>query len=262
MPNPNYMKDQDDLQWKMRAILMDWLIEVHSKFRLLPETLFITINMIDRFLSKRVVSLIKLQLVGLTALFIASKYEEVICPSVAHFLHMSDGGYGIDEFLRAEKYMLSTIGFDLSYPNPLNFMRRISKADGYDLHTRTVAKFLLEISALEHKLLAYPPSQLAAASMWLARFCLDRGPWNATLVHYSTYSEEEIIEPAQIMLDWILDPALNENWSFFRKYAVKKHMKASTFTVAWARDRWPDEGESYGKELYVETGIRPPRHRL
>jgi G2/mitotic-specific cyclin 1/2 len=177
MPNPEYMEKQAELQWKMRGILMDWIVEVHQKFRLLPETLFIAVNLIDRFLSARVVSLVKVQLVGLTALFVASKYEEVICPSVTHFLHMTDGGYGVEEILKAERYMLSTLDFDLSYPNPLHFLRRISKADGYDIQTRTVAKFLIEISCVEHKLLKFKPSLLAAAGMWLARLCLERGEW-------------------------------------------------------------------------------------
>lgn len=171
------MTKQTELHWKMRSILMDWLVEVHQKFRLLPETLFIAVNLIDRFLSLRVVSMVKLQLVGLTGLFIAAKYEEVICPSITHFLHMTEGGYGIEEILKAERYMLSTLEFDLSYPNPLHFLRRVSKADGYDIQTRTVAKYLVEISCVEHRLLAFSSSLLSAAGMWLARLCLDRGDW-------------------------------------------------------------------------------------
>jgi hypothetical protein len=177
MPDPEYMTQQNELEWKMRSILMDWIIEVHTKFRLLPETLFIATNLIDRFLSARVCSLTKFQLVGMTALFVAAKYEEVICPSVAHFLHMSDGGYGVEEILKAERYMLSTVGFDLSYPNPLNFLRRISKADNYDIQTRTVGKYLVEIGCVEHRLLGFRSSCLAAAGMWLARLCLGRGEW-------------------------------------------------------------------------------------
>ena len=177
MPNPSYIEDQAELQWKMRTILMDWLVEVHAKFRLLPETLFIAVNLVDRFLSLRVVSLAKRQLVGITGLFVAAKYEEVICPSVTHFLHMADGGYGVEEILSAERYMLSTLNFDMSYPNPLHFLRRISKADAYDIKTRTLGKFLTEISAVEHRLMPYPPSLLAAAAMWLARLCLESGPW-------------------------------------------------------------------------------------
>ncbi len=107
MPQAHYMERQKELQWKMRGILVDWLVEVHTKFRLLPETLFLTVNIIDRFLSLRVCTLNKLQLVGITALFIASKYEEVMCPSIQNFVYMADGGYTDDEILKAEQYVSS-----------------------------------------------------------------------------------------------------------------------------------------------------------
>lgn len=77
MPSPNYMFSQKDINEKMRAILVDWIIEVHLKFKLLPETLFITINLIDRYLSLVSIKRNNLQLVGVTAMFIASKYEQI-----------------------------------------------------------------------------------------------------------------------------------------------------------------------------------------
>lgn len=77
----------------MRAILVDWLIEVHLKFKLLPETLYITVNVIDRFLEKQKVSKSRLQLVGVTALFIASKYEEIYPPELKDFVYITDGAY-------------------------------------------------------------------------------------------------------------------------------------------------------------------------
>ena len=73
MPNPNYMENHKGLAWKMWEILMDWLIQIHSRFKLMPETLFLCVNLIVRFLSARVVSLAKLQLVGVTCMFIAAK---------------------------------------------------------------------------------------------------------------------------------------------------------------------------------------------
>lgn len=176
-PNANYMDHQDDLEWKMRGILVDWLIEVHTRFRLLPETLFLAVNIVDRFLSQKVVPLDKLQLVGITAMFIASKYEEVLSPHVGNFVHVADDGFTIDEVLSAERYTLSTLKYDLSYPNPMNFLRRISKADNYDIHTRTLGKYLMEISLVDHRFLEYKQSHIAAASMYLARMILDRGGW-------------------------------------------------------------------------------------
>jgi hypothetical protein len=177
MPEPDYMSNQNEVTWKMRGILVDWLVEIHTKFRLLPETIFLAVNIIDRFLSVRVVSLVKFQLVGVTALFIAAKYEEVCCPSVQNFLYMTDGGYTDEEILKAERYILGIIGFNLSYPNPINFLRRISKADGYDMQSRTVAKYLMEISIVDHRFMSTPPSLIAAGAAWLARKVLGKGAW-------------------------------------------------------------------------------------
>jgi hypothetical protein len=177
MPNPNYMESQKELAWKMRGILTDWLIQVHQRFRLLPETLFLAVNIIDRFLSARVVSLAKLQLVGVACMFIAAKVEEIIAPSAGNFLYCADSSYTETEILQAEKYILKTLDWNMSYPNPMHFLRRISKADEYNVKVRTLGKYLLEISVLEWRLIAAPPSLLAAASIWLARIMLHREDW-------------------------------------------------------------------------------------
>lgn len=108
----------------MRTTLIDWIIEVHNKLVLLPETLFLTVNVIDRFLSAKPVSVGKLQLVGVAALLIACKYEEIYCPAVKQLQFLTDDAFQTDEILRA-----------------LNFLRRCSKADNYELETRTMAKY-------------------------------------------------------------------------------------------------------------------------
>lgn len=177
MPNPEYMDHQEDLDWSMRGVLVDWLIEVHTRFRLLPETLFLAVNIVDRFLSSKVVPLDKFQLVGVTAMFIASKYEEVLSPHIGNFVHVADNGFTVEEVLAAERYTLTALKYDLSYPNPMNFLRRISKADNYDIQTRTIGKYLMEISLLDHRFMSYRQSHVAAAAMYLSRLILERGPW-------------------------------------------------------------------------------------
>ena len=177
MPNPQYIRSQDDLEWRLRGILVDWLVEVHTKFHLLPETLFLTVNIIDRFLSSESVVIDRLQLVGVVAMFIASKYEEVISPHVSNFSHIAADSFSEQEILDAERHVLAVLEYDLSYPNPMNFLRRISKADNYDIETRTIGKYLLEISLLDHRFLEYPQSQVSAAAMYLSRLILGRGSW-------------------------------------------------------------------------------------
>lgn len=175
LPNAHYMDNQAEIQWSMRSVLMDWLIQVHHRFSLLPETLFLTVNYIDRFLSCKIVSLGKLQLVGATAIFVAAKYEEINCPSVSEIVYMVDGGYTVDEILKAERFMLSMLQFELGWPGPMSFLRRISKADDYDLETRTLAKYFLEVTIMDERFVGCPPSYIAAGAHCFARQILKKG---------------------------------------------------------------------------------------
>lgn len=263
MPNPDYMNDQNELEWKMRGILVDWLLEVHTRFRLLPETLFLAVNIIDRFLSSKVVQLDRLQLVGVTAMFIASKYEEVLSPHVQNFRHVADDGFTEQEILSAERFVLEALDYDLSYPNPMNFLRRISKADNYDIQTRTLGKYLLEIGCLDHRFLQYPPSHVAAASMYLARLVLERGEWDATLAHYAGYTEQDIMPVFKLMVDYLHGPVVHD--AFFRKYASKKFLKgkSSTSYPLPTRIQMTDIGHSIHHPPPMGQEIRPkvPRQR-
>ena len=181
LPNPHYMDIQTEIQWSMRSVLMDWLVQVHHRFSLLPETLFLTVNYIDRFLSVKVVSLGKLQLVGATAIFVAAKYEEINCPSVQEIVYMVDQGYSVEEILKAERFMLAMLNFELGWPGPMSFLRRISKADDYDLETRTLAKYFLEVTIMDERFVSSPPSYLAAGAHCLARMMLKKGDWVSPL---------------------------------------------------------------------------------
>jgi hypothetical protein len=177
LPNPFYMEEQNELQWSMRSVLMDWLVQVHSRCNLLPETLFITANFVDRFLSGKIVSLGKLQLVGATALFLASKKEEINCPTLGEIVYMVDNTYTGDELIKAERYMLNILKWELEFPGPMSFLRRISKADDYDLETRTLAKYFLEVALMEERFIGCPCSFSAAASHCMARLMLKKGHW-------------------------------------------------------------------------------------
>lgn len=204
MAAEDYMDHQEHIEWADRDILNDWLVQVHQRFQLLPETFYLAINIIDRFLSNKIVQLDKLQLVGITALFIASKYEEVISPHVSNFTYMAKD-YQDSEILSAERFILATLDYDLSYPNPMNFLRRISKADNYDIQTRTLGKYLLEISVLDHRFMKFHPSQCAAAAMYMSRMILERGEW--VCLCFSPLTQMLTIPPTgpnDCSLRWIL----------------------------------------------------------
>ncbi|KAI9678537.1 MAG: hypothetical protein M1817_005594 [Caeruleum heppii] len=229
LPNAHYMDNQAEIQWSMRSVLMDWLVQVHHRFNLLPETLFLCANYIDRFLSCKIVSLGKLQLVGATAIFVAAKYEEINCPSVQEIVYMVDGGYTIDEILKAERFMLSMLQFELGWPGPLSFLRRISKADDYDLETRTLAKYFLEISIMDERFVGSPPSFIAAAAHCLSRMMLKKGDWAPGHVYYSGYTYSQLRPLLLLMLECCENPSQHHQ-AVYDKYSDRRYKRASIFT--------------------------------
>lgn len=216
-----------------RDILVNWLVKIHNKFGLLPETLYLAINTMDRFLCKELVQLDKLQLVGTSCLFIASKYEEVYSPSIKHFASETDGACTEEEIKEGEKFILKTLGFNLNYPNPMNFLRRISKADDYDIQSRTLAKFLLEISLVDFRFIGILPSLCAAAAMFLSRKMLGKGKWDGNLIHYSGgYTKTQLAPVCHMLMDYLVSPIVHDE--FHRKYQSRRFMKASIISVQWA----------------------------
>jgi hypothetical protein len=135
------------------------------------------VNILDRFLGSRPISISKLQLVGLTSFFIATKFEETYAPSVKEIAYLADDQYTVDEILKAERYILRTLEWDLRAPGPMGWLRRASKADDCEVHARTIAKYLLEIGCVDRRFIGIVPSLLSAAAIWLARLSLGREEW-------------------------------------------------------------------------------------
>ncbi|PFH48095.1 hypothetical protein AMATHDRAFT_66250 [Amanita thiersii Skay4041] len=249
LPNSNYMDYQKELSWHFRSVLVDWLIEVHGRFRFLQETLFLCVNILDRFLSVRSVSVAKFQLVGVACLLIACKYEETCSPSVNEMAYITQGQYQPDEIIRAEQYVLKALDWDLKYPGPLGWLRRGSKADDYEEKARTIAKYLMEIGCMERKLISTTPSKLAAAALWFARLVIGREEWTPNLAHYTTYTEAELMPTVNHILNYILQPTTYQ--VLYKKYASKKYMKCSIYLNNWARQRW-SEGTAVELGKHVE----------
>ncbi|KAA1467464.1 hypothetical protein DENSPDRAFT_768964 [Dentipellis sp. KUC8613] len=242
MPSPDYMASQNEISWPMRQTLVDWLLQVHLRYHMLPETLWIAINIIDRFLTHRVVSLVKLQLVGVTAMFIASKYEEILAPSVDEFVYMTENGFTREEILKGERIILQTLDFKIShYCSPYSWMRKISKADDYDIQTRTLSKFLTEVTLLDWRFVRVKPSMVAAVGMYTARQMLG-GDWNEAFVYYSGFTEEQLIPGHQMMMEKLTEGGFEKQY-VCKKYAHKKFLKASLFAIDWARTQMANQGE-------------------
>jgi cyclin B len=166
--DPDYMSNQSDINHRMRAILIDWLIDVHLKYRLLPQTMYIAVNLIDRYLSKAETNRAKLQLVGVTAMFIACKYEEIYPPELKDFVYITDGAYVKSDVLKMESKMLSKLNFDVTFPTQWTLFETYKRKLDLDDKTFKLAWFLMELCLIDYKILKFKMSQIAASAILIA----------------------------------------------------------------------------------------------
>ncbi|GAV83040.1 Cyclin_N domain-containing protein/Cyclin_C domain-containing protein [Cephalotus follicularis] len=219
----NYMTQQFDINEKMRAILIDWLIEVHDKFELRTETLFLTVNLIDRYLSRQTVVRRKLQLVGLVAILLACKYEEVSVPVVGDLILISDKAYTRKEILEMERLMVNTLQFNMSVPTPYLFMRRFLKAAQSDKKLELLSFFLIELSLVEYEMLKFPPSLLSAAAIYTAQSSVHGFKhWSRTSEWHSSYSEDQLLECSRQMVGFHQRASTGKLTAVHRKYCSSK----------------------------------------
>ncbi|KAH7850386.1 hypothetical protein Vadar_032143 [Vaccinium darrowii] len=241
---PNYMAQQFDLNERMRGILIDWLIEVHHKFELMEETLYLTVNLIDRFLAVQPVVRKKLQLVGVTAMLLACKYEEVSVPVVEDLILISDKAYSRKEVLEMEKLMVNTLQFNLSVPTPYVFMRRFLKVAQSDKKVELLSFFIIELCLVEYEMLKFPPSLLAAAAVFTAQSALcGYKKWSKTSEMHTNYSEDHLMECSRLMVTFHQKAGTGKLTSVHKKYSTSKYGYAAKSESAYflLEDRlWQD----------------------
>ncbi|WVY89829.1 hypothetical protein V8G54_035343 [Vigna mungo] len=218
----DYMGSQPDINAKMRSILVDWLIEVHRKFELMPETLYLTLNIVDRFLSMKAVPRRELQLVGISSMLLASKYEEIWAPEVNDFVCISDNAYVSEQVLLMEKTILRKLEWYLTVPTPYVFLVRYIKASTpSDKETEYMVFFLAELAMMHYPtVVLHCPSLIAASAVLVARCTLQRTPfWTSTLKHYTGYSEEQLRDCAKILVNLHATAPESKLRAVYKKYS-------------------------------------------
>ncbi|XP_032681818.1 G2/mitotic-specific cyclin-B-like [Odontomachus brunneus] len=220
---------------KMRSVLVDWLVDVHQQFRMMQETLYLTVAIIDRFLQAyRTIDRKRLQLVGVTAMFIASKYEEMYSPDISDFVYITDQAYTKSDILKMEMVIVKHLNFSFGRPLPLHFLRRYSKAGkALPIH-HTMAKYFLEQSLIHYNMCHYPPSLIAAAAIYLAFIIIgndeqDEGKiiWTNTLAHYSTYSKDDVLPAVRDIAVIITNAETSKYQAVRKKYVHSKYFEIS-----------------------------------
>jgi hypothetical protein len=225
MPNPDYLSSiqKNHITNEMRTKLIDWLSQVHNRYRLRDETLFLCVNILDRFLSMKAVSRSKLQLVGVAALMIASKYEDIYCPSTKNYVEICANTYSTEEILRMEILILSTLKFNITIASPLAFIEKY--LNNANSKTRNIAFYLANTSILDSSMLVYKPSIIAASCVHIGSLMSSViSPWDRTRYPDSKYSAEELRSCCKDLLDLVLKHQ-QSNIFIYRKYCGRRTME-------------------------------------
>ncbi|XVF36968.1 hypothetical protein REPUB_Repub19eG0104500 [Reevesia pubescens] len=201
-PSTDFMERiQKDINSNMRSILIDWLVEVAEEYRLVPDTLYLTVNYIDRYLSGNMMNRQRLQLLGVACMMIAAKYEEICAPQVEEFCYITDNTYFKEEVLEMESSVLNYLKFEMTAPTPKCFLRRFIRAtqginEVPSMQLECMANYIAELSLLEYSMLCYAPSLIAASAIFLAKFIFlpSKRPWNSTLEHYTLYKPSDLCD--------------------------------------------------------------------
>jgi cyclin B len=230
LPRSDYMDGQTDISAKMRTILIDWLIEVHMKYRLRPETLYLTVNLIDRYMTRTTVMRKRLQLVGVVAMFIASKFEEIHPPEIQDWVYITDNAYTKEDILTMECSMLTALSFQIMVPTVTHFVEGFQKANGCDDLHREVSNYLCELALLDMRMLQHAPSHTAAATLLLSNELLGRSSaWPSTMVSASNHTESVLRDYAEVLRQLLREDqaGVGQLQAVRKKYSDPKHSRNS-----------------------------------
>lgn len=189
----NYMESQGDISKEMRGILVDWMVEVQENFELNHETLYLAVKLVDHYLAVSVITREKLQLIGSTAVLVASKFEERCPPCLDDFLYICDDAYKKEELVAMEMDILQKLNFDINIPVPYRFLRRFGKCAHASMETLTLARYICELTLQDYDFVQESASKMAASCLLLALKMKDLGGWTATLQHYSGYQAMDLL---------------------------------------------------------------------
>ncbi|XP_073706115.1 cyclin-P [Garra rufa] len=173
LPNADLPKH---FSYTTRAILVDWLIQVHEVFQFSEETLYLAVHLLNQALRLIKVSISGLQLLGVVCLFLAAKKEECLLPEVSELCYLMENAYSKKQLLRMERRVLTGLKFNLYYCPPLHFLLISASVARCSDKVVWMARYLLELSLLEGQCVVYLPAQLAGAALRLARKILQEAP--------------------------------------------------------------------------------------
>jgi G2/mitotic-specific cyclin-B, other len=243
-----YINEQKDINAKMRAILVDWIVEVHYKFKLHQSTLWLSVNIIDRYLENVQTVRSDLQLVGVASLFIACKFEEVYPPEIKDCVYITDYAYSREQLLGMEFKILKQLDYNICVPTGFHFMTRYLNSFEVSEQVKYLSFYYAERNLQEYDMLSIPPNKFAAFALYAAlSFHLPddydpRDPmvardnvWTPELAALTGYSKNDLIVGASNILKHVKEETVTASRRQLiaakKKYASERYNSISTLPV-------------------------------
>lgn len=227
----DYMAKQPDINSKMRSILVDWLVDVNIKFRLSPHTLFLTVNLIDRYLAVKEIGKPELQLLGVTALMIQCKYEEVYPPQLKDFVSVCDNAYTRSEILDMEANILNSLDFDLTHPTSIYFLDMFQNKLKMDDKPRAFVRYILETSLLEISAVKHSNLMLTAGALFLVYKIFKLGNWTQNHDKMFELNENEVKICAKDLYVIMQKMDASNLSAIKRKFATPEFFEVSKYKI-------------------------------
>ena len=167
--NSNYFNFQNDINDKMRKVLIDWLIEIHYKLKFKEETFYTTIYIIDAYLSQKRIERKNLQLLGITAIFIASKLYEINSGNIEDYSNITAKTYNKEEIINMESDISKTLNFNFLIPTPILFYEILTKKMNLenDSYEYKFGEFLIQSYIMDSESFKYNYSIISYSSLYL-----------------------------------------------------------------------------------------------
>ncbi|XP_026543574.1 cyclin N-terminal domain-containing protein 2 [Notechis scutatus] len=219
---------------EMRALLVDWLVQVHEYLNLADETLHLAVHLMNSYLRAGRVRIPCLQLLSATCLFLACKLEEHTCPEPAQLCFMMENSCSRKDLLQMERKILARLRFELHYANPIHLFRLLAEVAHCTLEVQFLALYFLEASLMEVDCLRFEPAQLSFAALslahqlsWEARI-QDTGALQQYFPKFLVYSEAELLAVFPYMAKAVLQGANASLRAIFLKYSRPQKLCVST----------------------------------
>mmetsp|Transcript_7468 Transcript_7468/g.21093 ORF Transcript_7468/g.21093 Transcript_7468/m.21093 type:complete len:380 (+) Transcript_7468:501-1640(+) len=234
-PSSWYLEQvQRDVNACMRGILVDWMVEVAEEYHMVPETLYLSVNYLDRVLSVLPIPQKKLQLVGVSCLMLASKYEEIFPQSLDEFSYITDRLYSKQDIKECEMEVLRTLKYELTVPTIRPFLKRCLQAAKGGSKLEFLANYICELALLDYGMLQFLPSMIAASSVILAQITLNLPVWSSTLSYYSGYSKQELRDCARALHKLFSNAKKSGITAVSDKYAMHRYKCVSNISTNYS----------------------------